>query len=381
MKVRSYIIAIIFNLLILAHLFAEEKYKVTLSLNLAEIDKKYYFVLEGTTNLPDEAILDANLYFLSLEKSKSDDEQVEVNEGFIDAKFVEVESGRFRAEFGGYKRKPFSINYRCVVALDPSQQPDLVRARNINRVLEKIDIRLGSRDDFEAELEKVRQELYDDFITLDKLFDELKTELLKRLDNPSVNKNSWKEWVTGFNKKLKVTRDKNETRSDDWIVLMERRGKIFVGGLCERLEKLSEECTKIIELNKDSKGAFTMMQAFKATYNEDMNMFGFDKPLEATKVKEIFSSIEGNITELQNAIKGGGYNKQIETIEGHITSNILLLADVVPQRALKSLTDISSNIQSVFAHYRNTPTGATLDEIAELKGRIAELKASLGLKD
>ena len=43
MKVRSYIIAIIFNLLILAHLFAEEKYKVTLSLNLAEIDKKYYF--------------------------------------------------------------------------------------------------------------------------------------------------------------------------------------------------------------------------------------------------------------------------------------------------------------------------------------------------
>ena len=219
------------------------KWKAELKLTLVQKDKEWFFVLEGTTNIPKEVSLRARVYAVEVvndpvQGNREDEEPLvwedEGNQpGF---KVVEVKGGKLKEEVYHFARKPWSILHRGRLHYRArDQNDDVLKVFGEDDWSAYADLRVGTEQEYAKELGFCLKETTDDLMTLEKLYNDLRKQF--EVHGKKFDAATWKDWKGAWSAHVEEIDDRNKLRFSLWSVWMERQAKMRVGGMCELLAR------------------------------------------------------------------------------------------------------------------------------------------------
>jgi hypothetical protein len=284
----------------------DAKWKADFKLSLVERDGKWTFIVEGTTNIPPETRLRARVYALELfsdfkEGEREDDEPLvwEDEGGQPSHKSFFPVGGKFREEVYTFVRKPYSIRYRAKVLYVPRDQTDAVTLKvGDDDFFRKADLRVGTDQDYEKELQDRVQETAEHLVAMEKLYGELSDQY--REARKSGAKDAWKKWKEGWSSKIEAYTKKNEERYSLWAVWMERQAKMRIGGMCELMRRISTAADEqFFEGAKNDERIQEMLKGFHDYYEEAIEVIGINAPLDPRTVGPMVAAYEKAVAPLR----------------------------------------------------------------------------------
>ena len=307
-------------------------FKTEFTLRIEGAAGSWAFVLEGTTDLPDGAVLKARLFAVEevddFKGGKRLDEESLIQEHRGWRRHV-VKGGKIKERLLESSRKPYSIWYRGRLTYDPDVQENAILAAAGEKKLDwDADLRHGTPADFEKELAVTLKSLTTELEEVQSMFRDLRGrfQVWTRAPNPP----EFTAWRKGFVEKVERIRKDNESRYSIWIVWLERQAKFRFSSFTDRFEMLCVEFeewmglkAKVTELSRDPKKnekelaevqeseTHTQLRVmhgltgFLAYFEEAREALGIDTPSDPDVVDAILKSYEAATAELA-ALAGKG---------------------------------------------------------------------------
>lgn len=295
----------------------DAKWKADFTVSLVERDRKWIFIIDGTTNIPPEVKLRARIYALEVfsdfkEGDREDDEPLvwEDDEGQPSYKSFHPVGGRFHEEVYIFSRKPYSIRYRAKVLYVPRDQTDAVTLKmGDDDFFRKADMRLGTDADYEKELKERVQETAEDLTAMEKLYGELADQY--KAIGAGFKAEAWKKWKEPWYEKVAAYNKKNEERYSLWAVWMERQAKMRIGGMCELMRRISVAIEEhFLEGAKNEERIQEMLKGFHDYFEEAIEVIGINAPLDVRTVGPLLAAYDKAVAPLRAWIgkpKGDGW--------------------------------------------------------------------------
>jgi len=276
-----------------------DKWKIQFKLSLVEKEGKWTFVVKGTTDLPAETVLRAQVYAVNIVNDPSsgpvedeeplvrgDDDQRPSHRSF------KAGVGWFYEEVHSFKRKPYSLKYRARVQYVPADQTDEITLKvGDDEFSRPSDLQVGSEADYEAELKERVLDATLDLLLLEKLGEELKGWMAKAARDPRA----WAAWKEGAAASIAALQAKNRERFDIWTVWSEYQTRMRVRGLCGFLDRI------ILEVDEDGNAERTRkwMSGFEESYGDALTVIGIDPPLDAQSGGAAVAAYESAVAPLR----------------------------------------------------------------------------------
>ena len=339
------------------------KHKIVPKLTVEErAGGTWVFRVTGTTDLPDGVILKARIFavdIVDLISGRSEDEQELESKSWT----IEVKDGAFDEETFVSSRRPFPVPLRAIVAYQRRDQ-DGPLARKIGDpdFAVKTDTRVGDPKELETDLRTSARDLYADLVKIRALVLELQTSFTRLREKNDAK--AWSAFVKSWYGRVRRLAEGNEARWDVWICWIEKQGRMRVGGFCDRLGKISSECSSWFEGDKKS------LERVRAYFTESMEVLeeafelpGLEIPYDTARVtKELKAYVEA--VEALRAIPRDAWAARAPALLARARGTLLALSDrkVVPRRGYELVTALADRFDQLA---RAAESGADLGKTME----------------
>jgi hypothetical protein len=329
----------------------QPKHKLEFKLTLEKNDGSWQFVVEGTSDLPDDVNLRARVYALEevddFRGGKRLDEEVVSTK--LDRNYHDftLKGGKFREVAYECKRTPYSLRYRAkVFYLMDEQQDEIAR-----RVLDKkdfsahADIRRGTDADFDRELKETLKELSGELEVVNKLYKEFKAEFLAQ--QKKWDEKAWTKWTKDWLARIQDVRDRNEERWLLWAVWLERQGKFRIEGFCDRFLQLAQEAPEALKGDKDTLERLQLsLQNFLLAFDETREVIGIEAPFDPEAVGTQlapYAEVVARIRAIVGKSDRDAWSKEGETLRTRAREALLTLSTqkLLPRRGYERILAIS----------------------------------------
>jgi hypothetical protein len=393
---------------------APQRFKTEFKLKIAG-SGPWTFGIEGTTELPDGAVLKARLYAVEavddFRGGKRIDEESLIQEG-RGFRLITVKGGKFRETLLTAPRKPYSIWYRAVLAYDPDVQEHAILDKAGEEKFDWIvDLHHGTAKDLEREIAATLKDLTRELEEVQALFRDLRGRYQIWTRAPDAA--AFTEWRKGFSVKVDAIRKFNDTRYSIWVVWIERQAKFRFESFCDRLDMLCMDFeewlgqkAKIADLSKDPvrnadelKGLnedeqdrqlriMYGLQGFLAYFEESREALGIDTPSDPDAVGAILKEYETamtDLTALAAKADAAAWKSEAPAVRGRARRALIKLTapGLLPRRAYDRVLELSDKFAQLYARMERTAAGEKVpaaDTAAEHDGLLAEFRKYAGVK-
>ena len=278
----------------------QDRWKIQFKLALVEREGKWNFVVQGTTDLPAETVLRAQVYAVNVVNDPSagpvEDEEPLVR-GDDDErpsfKSFKAGAGWFHEDVHSFRRKPYSLLYRARVQYVPADQKDEITLKVGDEEFSRpADLRVGGEASYEAELKERVLDATLDLVLLEKLGGELKEWLAR----PARDPRAWTAWTEGAAAAIASLQAKNRERFDIWTVWSEYQTRMRVRGLCGFLDRIILE---VDDRESDPVRTRKWMTGFEDSYCDAITVIGIDPPLEVRSGGAAVAAYESAVAPLR----------------------------------------------------------------------------------
>jgi len=372
----------------------EKNPRIDFSVKLEKIDSKYFFVLNGQTNLPESTRLNLEIDYLSYAPRGDKKDEFDEFENSLEVSEVWVTKGSFKINLGGYKRKPFSRTYRTSVTFDPQIQIDRVAndVKHLPKMTKKFDLTLGTREEFEKEIDEVKNNIKNDFEMMSKIWDEVrsKSEILLA---GKVEKNAWEKFEKDWRRRYEDIELRNDARIGKWLVRVETLGKIYLEGLLKRMKNILEKCSKLLEKEqteiskREKEDIHLMMNNFQLTFNEDLKNLDLDMPFNKAKSSTIFASLRMLLERIRDIVSKENkaeWAKNNNTLEKEMLDLIFEITENIPSSSQADIPFLANKFYETYslcdkflAGDKNIKKDNVLEEIENAIKVLEELREKL----
>ena len=274
-------------------------WKIDFTLSLAEKEGKWIFTVEGTTDLPEETVLRARVYAVTLVdhpfEGQIEDEEPLVTGDDPDRpswRKFSAKAGKFREDVHTFSRKPYSIAYRARVFYRPDDQTDAISLKVGDEEFSRhADLRPGTEEDYEKELKARQDRSLKDLQYLEGSTGELDGWLASLDADPQ----GWTAWKTKTLATMAALQKWNQEGIAVWAVPPERLGRMVVNGLCDYFERT----VAAVDQRAALPGIRLRLRKLTDAIDEAYDQMGIDAPLEATRATPVFEAYERSVAPLR----------------------------------------------------------------------------------
>jgi hypothetical protein len=365
-------------------------YEVELKVNfeLKQISGLYYFVVWGTTDLPDGVMLLVEIQVPYQVPSEDDPNRMEKEVRWIEDGFARVKNGRFKIALGGYRRRPYSVGYEAVVTYDPKDQPAGIssRLKDIGRFEKLKPGRFGTEQDLQEEIKLMLDEFRRDFLKIHAIYQQIRREFLRYYQDTGLKLKGWEEATQAWYSRLKKIEEFNEQqRLGMWILTRETQGIIFVNELCSWLRELIKTCSEELRLRdptrKISAEASSMMRGFETRYNDSFDFMGFDMQIDPVRFGPPFRRVLAELERLKGICERwdkAEWDRAKEDIQRVCAENLMVISSDITRRWYSEISEIMLSFQGLYqlceerlARKRSDP--ALLSRVSTLLDQVRKL--------
>ncbi len=368
------------------------KWKVDFKLSFEQRDGFWIYSIEGTTNVPDAAVLRARIYALEVvddfRVGKREDEEPlvwEDDEGQPAHKVFSPVAGKFKEEVYRFTRKPYALLYRARVHYLPRDQSAEVLAVLGNDDFSRhTDLRTGPESEFAEQLRTRVAEVTADLIEIEKLYGELRRvyEANLKTHEPAA----WKAWKEPWFTRVEKIGERNKERFNLWAVWMERQARMRVGGMCELLRRILVSAGEVFGGAGDRKPFVEqMITGFLDYFEEAIEVIGVNIPLDPNRVGPLQKAYDAALEPLRQALAKDG----ADLSEARLTArrqgySVLLRYPPLLQnrkRGYLYVNEISARFTRLLEQVEAGAPAETLKKaLADHDRALAEFKEYAGLK-
>jgi hypothetical protein len=391
------------------------KFTTEFKLAIEQAGGEWKFVIEGTTNLPDGAVLKGRLFAVEevddFKGGKRVDEEPLIQEG-RGFRLIKLKGGKIKETLLASPRKPYSIWYRARLTYDPDIQD--------NPILDKAgeaemkwgsDLHPGTPKDFERELAETLKGLTREMEEVQSLYRDLrgKFQVWTRAPDPAA----FAEWRKGFAVKVAAIRKTNDSRYSIWVVWLERQAKFRFESFCDRLDGLCIEFDewlglkkKIADLSKNpGKQAEALKEltdeeqdhqlrimygltGFLAYFEEAREALGIDTPSDPDVVDAILKDYEaatGELAALASKGDAAAWKERAPAARARARAALMKLStpSLMPRRAYDRVLELADKFAQLHSILEKTASGEKVppnEAAAEHAALVAEFRKYAGAK-
>jgi hypothetical protein len=373
---------------------ATERWTVDLKLSLEERKGEYVFVLEGSTTIPKAVKLRARIYAVEVvddfQKGKREDEEPlvwEDDEGQSAFRDVTVADGKFREEVYHFKRKPWALLYRGRIHYRPRDQSESVLKKyGDDEYSRHTDLRVGTDEEYAAQMRERVREVTEDLIALEELFREARRRYAEQGAKPNLA--AWNAWKEGWLKKVKKINEANKLRYNLWAVWMERVARMRINGLCELLDRrLVVSLESLLAEQGDKKESLQrldeLIEGYQSYYEGAIENIGLDMPLDPEKVAPLVTAYEKGYLDLRAWLKARGDPGGFAQARRDCLAALFKLPPLLQnrKRAYKHVNDLTVLFREILDLADQDPDSPALKKkLGEHDAALADFKKFAGLK-
>jgi hypothetical protein len=330
-----------------------EELSYTIKPSLTEDKGKYFITIEGTTNMPDEAIL--NITFSYLFPGNAD-------EKYLDYKRCYVQDRHYFLQWGPFKQKPSAGQYLFKVVFDPTRQYEKV-ANYINEKYQDMDniskteiLTIGnSSDEAYQEREKMLRIIKKEALNIKKHHSEimghLKNTLLEKLTPDEIKQSQiyYKKIIEELDGSLKVVLAKDEIGVFETVTKYKSDVEIIVLLIKSLLQKWDEILTLQLQITKDKtkeqkdklaalvESFERLKQLTDKEIDENLKEIGI-QAFDKEGILNILSRIEKTLRNIPED------NLMKENDKTFITQHVFLLSQQIPDIFYDKLHSLASQL-------------------------------------
>lgn len=374
------------DVLLLLVAFLQEGFTIAPNIELAKEDTGLYtFLVKGSTNFPDETVVDVELNAITFRTGPDGKDQEEKLWMFSES--ATVRNGSFQIPLGHFARTPFSLRYEVTVIMDPGNQPPAVLKSITGEENVEVKCSYGALDvkRFKEEVEAVRKGLAADFLKLDAFHRELTAAFAKRRQGGADAE--WKAAKKAIFEKIDELSAENDKRMGMWLVKMETRGQIYLKGLCVRLKEQIALCNKVIGGEEKLEILQEAVRDFESIYGDYYRHLGFIGSDDHKKIAEFVGVVRESLEKMKRCAKakvgGEEWGKTRDAIRQQVVESAFQASENAPDNVLKTMTDVSENIAKlIFLCDKSVAGDETVSGeigvfVKTLEDEIASFEASL----
>jgi hypothetical protein len=335
------------------------------------------FRITGKTDLPDGTILKLRVFAIDvvdLPSGRSEEEQELKSESWT----AVVKDGTFDELTLELSRRPFSLTYRARVAYNPvNQEGAIARAIGDRAFDARSDIAYGDRREFADECKTSAKELYEDLVRLRDLMMELQVSFTRQREKPEPK--SWAAWTKPWYAKVQKIATANDRRFDIWSVWIEKQGRMRVGGFCERLGQMSQECERFIGGEKGAldqvRDSFTQ---FMEVLEEAFELPGLELPIDVEKLRRLTTDYAEAVAALR-ALSRDAWTERSPLHLAAARGALLQMSNrkVVPRRKYDLVAALADRFDALSRELASGNTGAAA---AAHDAALRALKSAAGIE-
>lgn len=351
--------------------------------------------VEVATNLPDQALVEGELYYLVQEPSEEDPSVKEwVEKPVLGAmSHAPVSDGLAVIDLARYTSRPYPLPYRIWLEYDPNVQDPLVRdaAPVARRVRKSFDFKYGDPADFKKIVEERRANYYADYVSIDRLYHDLNQTFMEFWREPKWDRDAWERWKRSWVAKVERTKEYNDDRMTVGLVPFDWKGQGSVEAMCIELLGLAGGCSDLLEEKKGTKPLPTeaqeAMRRFRRMYDDGFAGMDFDAQVDLSSVLPDLDAVKAEVQKVGDflrAWKDGkdfdreAWGKAREAIAGQVLEHMLKLSSEVPRSSVyKRLSDLSADIEALLGRCDQAFAGPDRSSAAEITGLIDSLASRL----
>jgi hypothetical protein len=278
----------------------QDRWKIESKLTLAEREGTWTFAVQGTTDLPAQTVLRAQVFAVNVVNDPQsgpleDEEPLVRGDGDFGPSYRSFKAGAgwFYEQVHAFRRKPYSLRYRVRIQYVPADQTDEITLKvGDEEFSRRADLRVGTEASYEAELKERVLEATLDLTRVEKLGSELKGWIAR----PARDLRAWKAWKEGAAASLAALEAKNRERFDIWTVWSEYQTRMRVRGLCGFLDRLIREAD---DEERDPERIRKWIAGFEESFDDALTVIGIDPPIDDRSAGAALASYESALAPLR----------------------------------------------------------------------------------
>ncbi len=339
-------------------------FRCTLEARFDRLDDAHYVHVDGTSDLPDKAVLKLGVYYVkpaSAIFSRADRPPPPPDLYLLDETDRILDGGRFDARLWILSRVPYPGTYRVRALLRWADQPAGLRGaspEDRDPLEWTVDLVNGTQEDLEQERASIRAEVKADIDRLAALQKELSARFREALREPAAA--AWKGFADTVRAQVEPIRSRNERRQEFNVIWTETQGKYRIQDLSERLVSLIAECTRAVEARAAEvpREVEEQEKAFRAIFEGALNLLGFLLPVDSALVREHLGPIVEDFGRLEPAMRALQGNPPSGTpgevaalraqVVSHLRDGLGALLPVGPDQAVEPATRYTESVTAFF---------------------------------
>ena len=265
----------------------------------------YVFYLEGETNLPEETVLEGEVYYAkkiplheSLQKEIGQKYQIEYY--LMDKRLVNVKNSRFELICGFFKRPLYSGDYNFKIKFDPNVQPETIRQQvpvGLKPIIQETTVTFGNPVNLPQEKLTAQRAAYQDLEKIQQFYQNLVQTVQKHRSAQSFDSNQWNQWSEAWQTEVNQLLDKNKLRFEERIYWLESSARYSISLLGNELLRMAQEFARITpgrDLLQSAEIFTNASKEFLAVLNDQLQSLGYQKIVDQPKTAEILAEIKSH---------------------------------------------------------------------------------------
>ncbi|MBI4566579.1 MAG: hypothetical protein HY716_18030 [Planctomycetes bacterium] len=377
-------------------------------------DGTWAFVVDGTSSLPDGAILKAREYYLEANEFRGG----QLDEHRIDDRRrpdyhpVEVRGGKFRDVVFTCARRPYSLRYRVKLLYDPVRQdPELAAKAGVAEFAAARDLRMGNDAMLDKEMKESMAEIARDMKTILGLYRDLNERFTAWFQTP--NEEAYKKWYQELRENLDELEARNQTRFSIWAVWLEYQAKMRIESFIETFQRLCKDFEtwkdkgKRIETLKKKPGDHAgeieslrieteellerlrgTLEYFKLSYEESHEVLGLEDPFDPEAVAAWLRTYEKAVSALSDLASKKDFEAWkagFQEPRRRAQAALYEIRRLMPRGSHERILLLAQDLMKLCDVQERVAAGGALPDLVEAtrshQGMIADFKKYAGLKE
>ena len=366
-------------------LFCPETVKIDYKVELVTKGDSFFYIFSGTTNLPDETVLDFAVKYINEEETdgKIDREEFSVHDNSPDP--IRLKDGKFEVKAYQLYKKPFSTGHAAYINVKLSKQPMKVltilneRFKTDDDISTRIEFTVGEPKNLPKEIESSTSEIRSDFQALFKLFDNIKQTTSEH--KKKYNEQLWNKFVKEITPKIESIKNNNDKRLEWWAVFIERMGKYSIDETCVDFIDLLESAGDAFAIPDQEKHDNLYLRIDGVENRMQLKYEGLDLELvQSHQIETLLKKIDTLTTDLSKMLSDKEtFKKEWPALKTKLQKGMILdlfeLSKSATKRGHSFVSTISQSISKILNSSENYLTKS--GEISDIKKRIEELNTAI----
>lgn len=327
------------------------------------------FVVEGQVNLPEGAVLRAEVFYQKQTKASPREERetgktTVMEEVSLDDAKLTVSAGRFSATLGMTATPHYSGEYALSLLLAAEDQPDSVRRwlADVGEVPEfRVSKTVGDVQQLDAQRRAVSDSVRNDMIGIRRLADEARARFLPLLQQPEPTGNAFRDSLRpDWEDRLGQIVNRNEFRCEKDLYWIEYYGRRYIALLVSDLRAVVGRYCEVLDLPATERPAMEkvaeMEQNFTDTWLMWMEYLQFPLPKDTTAARQCIEEVREQIrgfaawfdaasaTPPADAAGAAAARSKVLQWQAQLLAGIARLTQSLPDFEFAPLTEFTRNI-------------------------------------